>query len=167
MCACVCVCVCEGVQARCSPGCLWPWLQPLQQAIESGCTRYYGASTAITPLILFQPECNREWWYGWPGGNAAASTLVKETDEYHSKLRHTHFGLRNSAGILLLLSWAAAGKTAGMHIQLGYMCPKRHVWTVCTLCTSLHGNQFSCQLQYFVSTSWRESDSRRKLFQKE
>lgn len=51
--------------------------------------------------------------------------LVKETDEDHSKPRHTHFDLRNSGGILLPFSRASVG-TAGMHIHC--KCTKRHVW---------------------------------------
>lgn len=51
---CVFLCVCETERVPCSLGCLWPWWQPLQQAKESGCTRYQQALTATTPVLLLQ-----------------------------------------------------------------------------------------------------------------
>lgn len=62
------------------------------------------------------------------------SKLVKETDVDHSKLGHTNFDLSYGSGIVLL-SWKAVGKPAGIHIYVVDLqfvhietCMNWHLW---------------------------------------
>lgn len=111
-----------------SLGCLLPQLQPVQEAIESGCATYERALKSYNPAhSLWAPSVIESGDTAGQGVTTLPRTLVKETDEHHSKLRRTHFGLTNSGGIMELLSCAAVWRkqqrrTYQMYSDMGEQC---------------------------------------------